>query len=488
MKIYNRPLCHILSLICVLMFALSITGCGNKEVAKNKTAKHQHSSTAKKTDSKKNTSSGPNSKKATNEKNPDTSQITDINQLLNLSAGQSNNTPLALGKSAPSAQQIPAKPGAPPPANKKPTGQQLLVVLQNYYRSVKTLKANGVSSIKVTQDGKVVAQAKDSKFSVLFKLPNKFVLREPNSQLSTDGKTVYQYAPKAKRYAKTKMSKDMMRSIVMSKVGVGVMGLMTGIDYTSAMSSANLIKETELAGKPVIVLELRLKEGVGVPAGVKATQTLWIGKKDLGIYKNELLTEEHPARPKGYKGKMPKLIRTLTTSTANHFDLNTKLSDSLFAFNPPAGVKPVETPKQVDLTGKAAPDFSFKWTDGSVKNLSDFRGKAVVLDFWALPVTEKHMPIIQSFYEHNKDNVQIITVTLNSDTSKLKEYLDKKKYTFPVVYADEKIANAAVKDYKLIGVPSIFTLDKDGIIHGCIFGDTTADTMNAKLQKAIAAE
>lgn len=374
-----------------------------------------------------------------------------------------------------------AKPAAVVPPVGRPDPKKLFLAVEAAYRSFITLRQNGVSSNSITQDGKVMAKQLNQKFTAIVKKPAKFVLTSPESTLSCDGKTVTIYYAGPKRYSKMPFGKDVARQMVYSKPGVGLMGLLWGEEYSVAVDSYKLLKDAKISGKDTFVLSLRFKKGVGGLRDGEMTETLWIGKRDLGIYRNDLVTTIHPKAPKGYKGKVPKIIISKLSNTVTSFMPNVKLSDSQFVFKAPSGAKPVEMPKQVNLQGKPAPDLSFKWTDGTRKSLSDFMGKPVVLVFWAMPMSDSNLSSMQNAYN---SGTEFIAICFNRDTDKVKQFLQKKKYTMPIVFADEELTKTVAEKYGIQGLPTVMTIDKNGIVRAISLGMPDKKGMDAMLKKA----
>ncbi|WP_164668887.1 redoxin domain-containing protein [Virgibacillus doumboii] len=116
--------------------------------------------------------------------------------------------------------------------------------------------------------------------------------------------------------------------------------------------------------------------------------------------------------------------------------------------------------------GKMAPDFKVETLSGDTFQLSDLRGKKVILNFWAswCGPCKKEMPEMQKFHEKYGDKVEVIAVNLtDSETGggvkKVRNYIDKYGYTYPVPL-DKK---GKVKElYNVAGVPSTYFIGTDG--------------------------
>lgn len=110
-----------------------------------------------------------------------------------------------------------------------------------------------------------------------------------------------------------------------------------------------------------------------------------------------------------------------------------------------------------------APDFALKSVDGKTVKLSDYKGKVVIIDFWATwcPPCRKGIPDLISIQKEFKKNVVIIGISLDADKT-LKDvpgFVKEYNINYPIVYGDDKV----VADYGGIqGIPTAFVIDKNG--------------------------
>ncbi|HDD64646.1 MAG TPA: TlpA family protein disulfide reductase, partial [Firmicutes bacterium] len=84
---------------------------------------------------------------------------------------------------------------------------------------------------------------------------------------------------------------------------------------------------------------------------------------------------------------------------------------------------------------KKAPYFSLKTPDGKVLKLSDYKGKVVILNFfatWCAPCRYE-IPDFVEFYNKNKGKIEIIGIAVNSPVSQVKNMIKKYKIRYPVV-------------------------------------------------------
>jgi thiol-disulfide isomerase/thioredoxin len=113
--------------------------------------------------------------------------------------------------------------------------------------------------------------------------------------------------------------------------------------------------------------------------------------------------------------------------------------------------------------GETAPDFEAVDFDGRQVKLSDFKGKPLLLNFWATwcPPCLKELPEFQRFFDEHNEDVNIVAVNLTtSERSVLhvKNFVLEKKLTFPV-YLDED--GLAAQKYLVRYIPTSYFLDEN---------------------------
>lgn len=118
--------------------------------------------------------------------------------------------------------------------------------------------------------------------------------------------------------------------------------------------------------------------------------------------------------------------------------------------------------------GRPAPEFTLARRDGSLLSLSDFRGKVVVLDFWAswCKPCRASFPWVREFYKEYKDKgVEIIGVSIDEKKASWEKALDEEQLPWPQVL-DEKAKGGYRVDklYHVQAVPMFVIVDKEGKI------------------------
>lgn len=123
--------------------------------------------------------------------------------------------------------------------------------------------------------------------------------------------------------------------------------------------------------------------------------------------------------------------------------------------------------------GSPAPDFELTTLDGDTVKLSDYKGKKVILNFWAswCPPCVAEMPHMQQFYEDNKENdIEIVAVNLTSldkGMSEIKKFVDENNLSFTIPL--DKDGTIGIQ-YETFSIPTSYIIDSNGIIIKKIVG------------------
>ncbi|MBT2571325.1 redoxin domain-containing protein [Planococcus sp. ISL-110] len=145
-----------------------------------------------------------------------------------------------------------------------------------------------------------------------------------------------------------------------------------------------------------------------------------------------------------------------------------------------------ETAEQTQTAGQGlapgamAPDFTLTDQNGETVRLSDYRGKKVILNFWATwcPPCRAEMPHMQQFHENNADgDVEILAVNLTAQDKgdqAIRSFIDEFGLTFPIPM-DE--TGSAAQAYQVRTVPTTFILNTKGEIAQKIVGPMDEQVM-----------
>lgn len=127
-----------------------------------------------------------------------------------------------------------------------------------------------------------------------------------------------------------------------------------------------------------------------------------------------------------------------------------------------------------------APDFTLRDLQGNVVSLSEYRGRKVIVNFWAswCPPCKAEMPHMQRFYDkYGSDDVVLLSVNLTSlekSNAAAKKFADKNGISFPIALDEE---GAVLDLYNVRAYPTTYVLDERGVTQDIIVGPMTTDFM-----------
>jgi len=158
------------------------------------------------------------------------------------------------------------------------------------------------------------------------------------------------------------------------------------------------------------------------------------------------------------------------TTTFARADLNLPLRDDLFQFAPPPEAKliedfpdPLKSSMGSTMTGEQVPSLKLRSADGSIATVDSFRGKPVLIDFWATwcgPCVKALPKIAQIYQETQGKGLLVISVDRDEEAGTGTDFLTKKGYSWPNFHDDGEIE-------KLIGssgIPRAMLIDGGGKI------------------------
>jgi thiol-disulfide isomerase/thioredoxin len=118
-----------------------------------------------------------------------------------------------------------------------------------------------------------------------------------------------------------------------------------------------------------------------------------------------------------------------------------------------------EIPKLLPV-GEVAPDWTLKDSTGKPRTLSEYRGKVVVMDFWATwcgPCKEV-MPRMQKLYEKYQDRDVVILGVDAWEQKDAAAFMQQKKFAYSLLLKGEEIAES----YRVTILPSVYVVGVDG--------------------------
>lgn len=135
--------------------------------------------------------------------------------------------------------------------------------------------------------------------------------------------------------------------------------------------------------------------------------------------------------------------------------------------------------------GQPAPDFTMNDTIGKPVSLSSFKGKLVLVDFWASwcgPCRAENPNVVAAFKKYNSKGFTVLGVSLDTDKTKWFDAIAKDGLTWHQVSDLIGWDNAAAKQYGVMSIPANFLIDQEGKI---IASDLRGEALANKLKELL---
>ena len=205
----------------------------------------------------------------------------------------------------------------------------------------------------------------------------------------------------------------------------------------------------------------------------------------------DAVAEQLPDEMKSSMAEYLRGMKIISTEEYTDIAVDIAVSDADFTFLPPEGAKLVDNfqppgraqPPRKELIGQAAPDFILTDMDGQAMKMADLRGKVVLIDFWATwcGPCKKAMPEVQVLHEIYPEQ-DLVILGINSwerQADQVKPFLEENKITYRILLDSN---NEVIGQYGVVGIPTLFLIDKKGTIRYSFQG---AQTSNQALQQAL---
>jgi peroxiredoxin len=124
-----------------------------------------------------------------------------------------------------------------------------------------------------------------------------------------------------------------------------------------------------------------------------------------------------------------------------------------------------------------APDFSLPQLNGQTLQLSAYRGKVVLLDFWATwcdPCREETPHLVELQNKYRNQGLQIIGVSMDDSPEPVREFYQRFQMNYPVVMGNAKIGELYGG---VLGLPIAFVIGRDGRIYAKHIGATDVSVL-----------
>jgi len=295
-----------------------------------------------------------------------------------------------------------------------------------------------------------------------------------------DGDAEYEYDNKTNSYRLDTPGTDGKSQAVIRKITQVDLILEHGGEFPSMDGMKRDVTSETLDGKPMQLITSTVPFVKSADKEVDVIVKEWIDTASSLPYR---LSTAYATKDK---------TQPIYQVTFHDWKVNQPIPAAQLAWAAPAGARLVHSDDEANLlaAGSPAPDFSAITPDGKTVKLSDYKGKTVVLDFWATwcGPCQKSMPHLESVYKQVKgQDVVVLGVCVWDQKDAYDKWVAKKAgmFTFqtafdPAGHGDNSIAG---KLYHVKGIPTQYIIDKDGKIAAGYSGYNDGET---RLDKALA--
>lgn len=370
---------------------------------------------------------------------------------------------------------------ATPVAANDAQAKQLLDKARAAYKAAKSYQDKTALKFEMRAkdtDGNDQTQDETEEMTFVFAGPRKFAMAHKDFSVYSDGQLQTAHLKIIDQYVQ-----QPTEDALMDEARRGPIGILSALHIPAALLISPAKHETEF---PLLtkITAITAEERNGKPgkrisgAGVLADLpidgdvpiTLWMSDQ-TGLI-GEVTLDLQPAYTK-MLGEQMKIEKAMGTISFEEIQLNAEIPAEKYTFKPGAADKKVDSfqgsdgpDMQQELVGKPSPDFKGVDLEGKPLNLSDFKGKVVLLDFWATwcPPCMQMIPRIQEISAEYADK-GVVVIGMNQDSADAVEAVKKtvasKNLTFRQFMDPE---GETAGKFNVTGIPCTVLIDGAGVI------------------------
>jgi len=139
------------------------------------------------------------------------------------------------------------------------------------------------------------------------------------------------------------------------------------------------------------------------------------------------------------------------------------------------------------VEGAKFPDFDEKDVEGNPLSIGKYKGKVVMVDFWATwcgPCVQELPNVLETYKKHHQEGFEIIGVSLDKEKGKLTSFTEARKMTWQQFFDGKGWGNKLAVKYGVHSIPMTYLLDCEGKIIGkSLRGEQLEDAVVAAIAK-----
>ena len=139
------------------------------------------------------------------------------------------------------------------------------------------------------------------------------------------------------------------------------------------------------------------------------------------------------------------------------------------------------------VPGSKFPDFEEKDLDGKPLSLAQYKGKVVLVDFWATwcgPCVGELPNVLKAYEKFHAKGFEIVGISLDQDEKKLRSFIEKEKMPWQQYFDGKGWQSKLAGKYGIQSIPATYLLDAEGkIIDSNLRGEALEKALDKALEK-----
>jgi len=365
---------------------------------------------------------------------------------------------------------------------------QILAQVYDRYAQAKDYEANitleyDILGKKLSMPVKLAYRRPDGLFFDLGGMPGVTIVRNGKTRWVSIGAPANQYVKQTVKPGESSFGEYKGTLLAVLGGAPKVLDLLEGKSLSAGLVRPRLLPDAVVDQRECYVVALPTT--LSQSASAKAEAKYYFDKKELVLHLVET-TMTVPATAGLTRGG-----QMIFRQKYSDIRMDAGLPEETFVLKPPQDAKPgarsgSPTESAALLAGKRAPDFSVKTMAGQRVALSNYKGKVLLLHFWAswCGPCRREMPDLQMIHRLAKDKgVAFLGISVDSKVADATKFLRQERIALPAAF-DAAGMQGAAKRYKVRAIPSTFVIDRKGVVVRVFIGMSEPEEVVEALKAA----